>query len=98
MPRERLCTKIESMIIEIVNEVAQSKVRKQTNYTKWDDKMKKAFSGLIIPRLCGIGQSDSARKKRSEVMWEAAKGGWIKINFDDVAWGNPRLGGARCVA
>ncbi|XP_057836045.1 uncharacterized protein LOC131046339 [Cryptomeria japonica] len=92
-----LSGKIENHLIELRNEVAQSKTLKKNLYTDWDCKIKLDFPNLLIPSLFGLGALVDQANPRLRVKWDAPEARWSQVNFDGASVGNPGQSGIGCI-
>ncbi|XP_059067482.1 uncharacterized protein LOC131858301 [Cryptomeria japonica] len=92
-----LCGKIENHLIELLNEVAQSKSLNKNVYMDWDWKIKLALPNLLIPPLFCKGPLMDQVNPRLGVKWEVPEPGWFKVNFDGASAGNPGQSGIGCI-
>ena len=56
--------------------------------------MKKNWANLINPPLVYIKKR---KEDRANCRWSPPPTGWVKLNFDGAARGNPRIAGIGCI-
>ena len=82
--------RLEASIVETMNSFL-SKVRmEEGTFSSWDGLIKKVWPNLINPPLTYSKHNKEARKL---CRWTPPPKGWIKLNFDGAARGNPGIAG-----
>jgi len=93
---EQLISKIEVVIIEIINSRVLSNPKKDTSLSHWDDKMHGKWVGLKLPSFVGLGSHNTTNKRR-EYKWQPPKEGWFKLNFNGASRGNSGAASIGCI-
>ena len=91
---EHLVSKIEVSIVETINSYLTKVSLEEGSFSRWDGLMKKSWSNLINPPLYYAKANKEARKN---CRWEPPPPGWVKLNFDGAARGNPGIAGIGCI-
>lgn len=88
---ERFFNKLEANIVEITN---NRNMLGQTmmEFSLEDNNQRKKWYGLKVPPWIG-SSIDNKSLSRADCKWKPPEQGWIKLNFDGAARGNPGVAG-----